>query len=175
MRYLVDTANRVAVGDTIQHDGQMLDVVGITQVDDPNMVDLHMVDPQATIRQVTTLRFWGGEYVTQSRADDEPNYRAPNQVFHDPAANRTGSLAIVTIIRYISGNSSVPLSEPVGEQIGTVAQVDDTTYSLTDDHGAEIGRIEAVYHVESTRTGQLIQGWVQSQGRRQWSAWCVTV
>jgi hypothetical protein len=85
-------------------------------------------------------------------------------------------LVIVTVYRYISGNSSVPFSEPIDEVIGTLKRVGDTAFELRED-GDTVARISGVYRIGEGFHGKAhIEGWLAGDedgfGRR-WGQWMV--
>jgi len=85
-----------------------------------------------------------------------------------------GDTVIIEVINYRSGVSSIPHADFVDQMIGTLAILNETSYTVTDDNGHEIARIDGVYDVEpDTICGQdrlFIRGWVGGV----WSAWLAT-
>ncbi len=56
----------------------------------------------------------------------------------------SGNLVIAAIRTAVSGNSSVPWWIPAGDALGTLMQIDDSTWIITDDYGRTL-RLYGVY------------------------------
>lgn len=92
-----------------------------------------------------------------------------------PFLNET---VLVSVCRFISGNSSIPHSEQVDEVIGelSVSKIDPSHFTITDGF-LMVAEIKAVYRIgEGFHDKIHVEGWLSGYGQSMslWGQWVVS-
>lgn len=81
---------------------------------------------------------------------------------------QSGDFVLVTQGRYVSGNSSIPMAEIIGEALGELRKIDEKKWAVVDQLDESMLTIDNVYSAGESMVGKLlIQGWVKGE----WGYW----